>query len=581
MSNRQKLYFEFGPFQLDSSERVLLRNGEPVAMTQKAFETLLVLVQNSGRLLQKDEMLDTIWPNTFVEECTLFQNIFALRKVLGETAGKHRYIETVPRRGYRFIARVSQTVVGESNRTEALEPAPDLKSIAVLPFQSLNSDKEDQYFGIGMADALITKLSNIRKVVVRPTSAVLKYNGDEHSRITAGKDMKVDLVLEGRILRSADKVRVTAQLVDVVTGAPLWADKFDEYFTDIFALHDKISERVTDALTIQLTNDERERLAKPQIRNSEAHQLYLKGRYQWNRWTEEGFLKSIECFHKVIEIDPNCAIAYAGLSDAYSALAYHGYVSPIEAMPKSKASARRALQIDNRLAEASFSLASCFFLYDWDWLAAEKEFCRAIDLSPAYAIVYQGYGLFLTAMGRFDKAQEFFNRAIELDPVSLLINTSAGFHYYYSRRYDEALNQWQKSLEISNSFGLTHLVIGNAYVQKQMYDSAGAEYQKAAELLGRTPDVLSATGYLYAVRGQREEAREIVRELRELHSRYVADVAIAIVYAGLGESDSALEWLEKGYETRSNKLVYLNVNPVFDGLRADTRFKALLKRVSL
>lgn len=581
MGTNQKFYYEFGPFRLEATERVLLRSGQPVPLTQKAFETLVVLVRNAGRLLEKEELLNTIWPDTFVEECTLFQNIFALRKALGETAGKHRYIETVPRHGYRFIAKVSQSIIDDSSQTAKAETTPKLKAIAVLPFQSLSSDKDDQYTGIGMADSLITKLSNIRSVIVRPTSAVLKYHGHDYGWETAGKELRVDLVLEGMILRSGDKVRVTAQLVEVETGASLWADKFDESFTDIFTLHDTISERLISALTLQLTSDERKLLAKRQTRSSEAYQLYLKGRYQWNRWTEQGFHKSVECFLRVIEIDPYYALAYAGLSDAYSALAYHGYVSPSEAMPKSKAAAKRALQIDDALAEASFSLASVLFLYDWDWLAAEKEFCRAIELGPTYAIAHQGYGLFLTAMGRFDKAHELFIQALELDPVSLLVNTSAGFHYYYSGEYDRALAQWQKTLEISDSFGLTHLVIGNAYVQMQMYDEAIVEYEKAIDLLGGTPEVLSALGYVYGIKGQKTAAMEVLEKLRELQHKYVASFTLSVVYAGLQDKDSAFEWLEKAYETRSNKLVYLNVNPVFNSIRSDARFSGLLKRIGL
>lgn len=579
MDNLRKFFYEFGPFRLDVTERVLLRNGQPLPLTQKAFETLLVLVQHSGRLLDKNELLSAIWPDTFVEECTLFQNIFALRKVLGETAGKHRYIETVPRRGYRFIAIVSE------NASDSIEmggngATPRLKSLAVLPFDSLSSDKDDQYFGIGMADALITKLSNIRKIIVRPTSAVLRYDGHAQAGVTAGKELMADFVLEGRILKSDAKVRVTAQLINVETGAPLWADKFDEGFTDIFTLHDKISERLVDALTLQLTSDERKLLSKHHTRNAEAYQYYVRGRYQWNQWTEKGFLKSIECFRKVIELDSNYAMAYAGLADAYSALAYHDYVSPLEAMPQSKSAALHALHLDGTLAEASFSLASVLFLYDWDWLAAEREFCRAIEFNPGYATAYQGYGLFLMAMGRFDKAFDVFQHALELDPVSLLISTCSALPYYYSGRYDQALAQCQKTLDISDGFGLAHLVLGNVYVRKQMYDAAIIEYKRAMELLGSCPDVLSSLGVVYAVSGNEDDARRILDKLRKLERRYVF-CALASVSAALGDKDNAFESLENGYEMRSNKLVYLNINPCFDGLRSDDRFADLLRRVSL
>ena len=581
MSTQPKCYYEFGPFRLDGAQRILLRNGVPVSLTQKALETLFVLVQNSGRVIEKDELLRSIWPDTFVEETTLAQNIFTLRKALGETPDKSRFIETVPCRGYRFVAHVTECARDDCRGTSGLEPAPALKSLAVLPFISLSPHEEDKYLGLGLADALITKLSNIKKVIVRPTSAVLKYQGADQAWVAVGTELNVDFVLEGKILKLGDRVRVTVQLISEDTRVSLWAHKFDESFTDIFTFQDRISERLVRELTTQLTWEGPNLPARNFAKYSEAHQYYLKGRYQWNRCTKEGFLKSVKCFRKAIAYDPNNAMAYAGLSDAYNALGYYDYIAPSRAITVCRAAAERAVQIDDTLAESHLSMAYIRFFHDSDWTAAEKEFNQAIELNSGYAIAYQGYGLFLTAMGRFDKAVMMMQRALELDPVSLLINASMAFVYYCAGQYDQALSQCQKALYINQEFGLTHLMTGHVYVQKKNYDGAVAEYQKAMELLQDSSDVLSSLGYAHAVSGNIDEAMRIISKLTERNQRYVSPVNIAIVYLGLGDKDRALEWLALGYEARCNKLVYLKVLPFFDPIRSDSRFTDMVNRMGL
>ena len=584
MDKPPKRLFEFGPFCLDTVERLLLRDGEPVSLTQKAFETLCVLVENSGHVLEKDDLIKRIWPDSFVEEATLAQNIFTLRRILGETADKNHYIETVPRRGYRFVARVSEWFSPASESAAARQTAAEhqVRSIAVLPFLSLEPAGDDGHFGMGMADALITKLSNIRKIIVRPTSAVLKYRGQDQEPISAGRELRVKYVLDGKIQRSGDRIRVTTQLLDLDTGSPMWADKFDANFIDIFTLQDTISERLVEALMLQISSDERKLLTKHHTTNSEAYQLYLKGRYQWNRWTENGFGKSIQCFQQVIEIDPYYALAYAGLSDVYNALAFYGYVSPGEAMPQAKEAAELALELDEMLAEAHLSLASAQFYYEWDWKAAEQSYRRAIGLNPGYATAHQGYGLFLVAMGRFEEATLSLRQAHELDPVSLLINTTMGFPYYFSGEYDKALEQYLKSLDMNSEFGLTYASIGDVYVHKGMYAEALSQYRKAISLLGENPDLLSSLAYAYAQSGDKAVAIKASNELMKLsQQRYISPLALAVIELGLGNKESALKWLEEAYEKRSNRIAFLKVNPVFDSLRYDHRFISLLARIGL
>ncbi|HEX8185984.1 MAG TPA: tetratricopeptide repeat protein [Blastocatellia bacterium] len=584
MDEQLKRFYEFGPFRVDTREGLLLRDGVSIALTPKAFETLCVLVQHSGHVLVKDEMMKRIWPDSFVEEATLAQNIFTLRRILGESPDEPQYIETVPRRGYRFVARVRGWSEAAPEPVAREAPAADhvARSIAVLPFRSLGPDSGDEYFGLGMADALITNLTNIKKIVVRPTSAVARYTSPVNEPAAIGRELKVELVLEGRIQRANDRIRVTVQLVNVETGAPLWARKFDGEFVDIFSVQDEISSQVAEALTLELTSTEKKILTKRFTNNAEAYQENLKGRYQWNRWTEEGFKKSIAFFQRAIDIEPSYAQAYAGMADTYNALAFYSHIPPNEAMPKVKESAKRALELDETLAEAHLSLASAFMFYDWEWQAAEKEFNRAIELNPSYSMAHQGYGLFLIAMGRFEEAEARHARALELDPISPLILTTTGFPFYFAGQYDEAIEKYKMALEVEPNFGLTHASLGDAYTQKGMYEEAILEYQRGVVLFGRKVSFLSSLAYVLALSGSMSEAREILDEITEIAKHnYVSPLTFAVVHIGLGDKDEAFDWLQKSLEERSNRLVFLNVQPTFNPIRSDARFKDLINLVGL
>ncbi|MFP5260274.1 MAG: winged helix-turn-helix domain-containing tetratricopeptide repeat protein [Blastocatellia bacterium] len=576
--------YEFGPYQLDSAERLLLRNGKPVPLTPKSFETLRVLVQNSGRVLDKGILMQKVWPDSFVEEATLAQNIFTLRKILGEPSEAHQYIETVPRRGYRFAAKVNVLTNRTRQQTGAETPLPDpdLRSIAVLPFKSLSFDGSDEFFGLGMADALITMLSNLRSIIVRPTSAVLKYNNFSQETISLGRDLKVDLVLEGKMQQVGEKIRVTVQLLKVDSGAALWAEKFDCQFTDLFALQDFISSQVAEALAQQLSRDDGELLTKRAATNPEAYQEYLKGRYQWNKWTQESFEKSIKHFERAIEIEADFALAYTGIADAHNALQFYGYRPPHLTMPQMKAASNKALEIDDSLAEAHLSLATTYMFYDWDWNGAEREFKRAIELNPSYAMAYQGLGIFLTAMGRFDEAVAKLRRAHELDPVSPLISTTVGFPYYFSGQFDKAVEQYKRTLESDPNFVLVHTSLGDTYLQMGMNKEAITEFEKAVEVGGRKPGLLSSLGYALATSGRVAEAKRILEELLEAAGRqYVSPITMAMVHLGLQDKDKTFAMLQAAYYERSNRMVFLKVQPCFFPLHSDPRFTEMLRCVGL
>ena len=580
MAPEVKPIYQFGPFQLDIGEGLLKRDGETVQLTRKAFDTLALLVQNSGRVLTKDEMMQSVWPDSFVEEATLAQNIFTLRRVLGESPLTAQYIETVPRRGYRFIAEVKQ-ITPPGPADQKVEQSSSLRSIAVLPFKMLTGEDCNQYFGLGMADALITRLSNIRDIVVRPTSAVLKYHNQDQDIYVAGRELKAQLALNGSIQRLDDRIRVTVQLVNVETGASLWAKKFDEQFSDIFSVQDTISEQVVDALTLELTTAQKLRLTKAYTTNSEAYRHYVKGRYMWNKWTEDGFRKSIEAYKEAIELEPAYALPYAGLADAYLSLGFYGYMLPLHAMPKVKAYALKALDLDDQVNEARLSLAAALFFYDWNWQGAEELLRLNIESGPAYAIAQQLYGLYLIAMRRFSEAIAMLDQAVELDPVSPLIKTSAGLPYYYAGDYGRAIERFNATIEEDPYFGLAHVALADVYVQMARYEDAIEHYNTGMATWGEKL-VLPYLGYAYGASQQNAEARKILERLKAASLQgYVSPLSMAIVTAGLDSKPETFEWLERAYEERSNRLVFLGVQPVFNHLHSEPAFRDLLGRIGL
>ncbi len=593
MSYRQHVTYEFGPFRLEVAERRLLRDGKPVSLAPKVLDTLVALVENSGRLVEKNELMSRLWPDTFVEEATLARNISDLRKALGLSSGEATLIETVPKAGYRFVAEVTQVggqdvslIVRRRTRSrvvveEDVNHSSAIRSIAVLPFKALAAGDAEDYLGLGVADALITRLSKIRRLSVRPTSAIVRYSGLNPDPLAVGSELNVESVLEGNIQRANDRIRVTVQLVNVDDGASLWAEKFDERFTDIFGVEDSISEQVAAALMLRLTVEERRLLSKRYTSSPNAYRLYLKGRYFWLKRTEEGMKKGIQYFNEAIEEDPAYAAAYDGLSDSYTLLAIRGIMPPKEGFLKAKAAARRALEIDDTLGEAHASLAHVR-LHDWEWSGLEDVFKRAIEMNPTHAIAYHWYAEYLGAMKRFDEAIAMVMRALHLEPLSPIISLTLAGAYNQARRHDEAIEELQKGLELDPNHSSLRNELAETYVEKGMYDEAIDEMQKAVSLSGRSTERLAGLGHCYAAAGKTASALEILDELNRLSKeRYVSPYCVAMVYASLDEKDKAFAYLEQAYEERNPNLIELNTEPAFDRLRRDRRYGELVRRIGL
>lgn len=573
MNTAAKHFFEFGAFRLDARERLLLHAGETVSLTPKAFDMLVTLVENSGHLVEKNELMRRLWPDSFVEEGSLAQNISLLRKALGENESQ-KFIETVPRRGYRFVA----TVVIKSGRVAEAT----IQSIAVLPFKSLGMEGDD-YLSIGIAETLTTRLSSLKLLTVRPTSAVLRYAGSQKGAVEIGRELQVETVLEGSIRRAGERLRVTARLVSVADEAVLWADKFDEQFTDIFEVEDSISAKVAQALALKVSGEQQKRLTRRYTNNAEAYQLYLKGRYFWNKRTEEGFNQGITHFKLAVARDSTYALAYAGLADSYIGLTFYNFGAPHETMPRAKEAAMNALSIDSALAEAHTSLAHVLMNYDWNWPEAEKEFKLSMQLNPDYATAHQWYAVhYLTAIDRLDEALKEMKTALDLEPTSLVMNSFMGATLYYAGRYDEAIEQCRRTIEMDPNFAVAHWHVGLAYEQKGMFDEAIAEFQRAFTLSGGSPLMKASLGHAYAKAHRKDEATKILAELNELSKeRYVSSYERAAISVALGDERQAFQSLEKGYEEHSFHMVYLKVWPQFSVIRSDRRFHKFVQRLDL
>jgi DNA-binding winged helix-turn-helix (wHTH) protein/TolB-like protein/Tfp pilus assembly protein PilF len=603
--------FEFGPFRVDSEDRLLLRDGKPVPLPPKVTDTLLLLLARAGHVVEKDEIIARVWPDTFVEEASLSQNISLLRKALGESHDDHRYIETIPKRGYRFVGPLTEPAVigGPSGSRRILAialaaaalgivastllllrretpPSPaspaGAHSIAVLPFLPIGAPGEHEYLGLGMADALITKLASVHSITVRPTSSVRKYASGSEPRdpIQAGRELDVSSILEGSVQRSGERVRVTLQLIRVRDGAPLWSGTFDEKFTDLFTVQDSIADQVTRALALTLSAAERARLQRRETRDPAAYESYLKGRFFWNKRTEVGFKASVEHFTRAIELDPLYALAYAGLADSYNLFNNYDLAPATETGPKAKAAALKALEIDPSLAEAHTSLALVREVYDFDQVAADESYRRAVELNPNYSTAHHWYGLFLVQMGRSDDAIRHLEQAKRLDPLSSIIDVGLAWAHYFARRHDRAIVLSRQTNDLVPDFWPAHLVHGWALEQSGRYDEAREEFTRAIELSGRNTLPLASLGHLYAVSGKAGEAMKILDEIEaRSRQRYVSAYFPAAIYTGLGRTEEAFRWLERAERERAYWLISLHVNPWFDPLREDARFIDLERRL--
>ncbi|HWO33676.1 MAG TPA: tetratricopeptide repeat protein [Candidatus Acidoferrum sp.] len=637
MPNCIKHLYRFGPFELDPAERLLSSDGRAVPVSPKAFDMLVVLVERSGHLCRREELMSVLWPDSFVEEGNLSVTVSSLRKVLHDDCGQPSYIETVSKRGYRFVASVShvversdpepaievapqeQVIAGQKESQTARAPkvlswrlatlavvvviatlflarfvsvrggsaaapvgSPVVRSLAVLPFQTVGDKNGGQYVGIAMADALITKLGNTGKIVTRPTSAIQKYAGGAQDARAAGLEQGVDAVLDGRIQRDGDRVRLTVQLTRVRDGVQLWADSFDENFTDVFALEDEFSDRVTRSICLRLTGEaENRKLAKLSTKNNDAYQAYVRGRYFWNRRTEKALTTGLRYFQQAVKLDPQFAEAHAGVADSYALLGLYGILPPTEAFPPAEVAAKKALSMDDSLAEAHATLGFVYFYYDWNGLAAEKEFRRALESNPNYAMAHSWNGQDLAAMGRISEALAETQLAQQDDPLSLIVSSNAGLILCLAGRFEQAIETLNKAVEIDSNFPRAHFRLGNVYEQKGMPEKAISEFTEAVRLSGGDSSYEGSLGHAYALAGNVEQARRILGLLKQRSGRqYVPAYAVALIYAGLGDRDAAFEWLEKAYKDRSASMALLKVDPALNNLHSDPRFKELARRVS-
>jgi len=462
-------------------------------------------------------------------------------------------------------------------RQEAIE------SIAVLPLENLSGSPEQEYFADGITEELISNLTQIgalKRVISR--TSVMKYKGIRKTLPEIARELNVDVILEGSVQTSGQRVRITVQLIEAKSDRNIWSRSYERDLRDILALQSELARAIAREIKVVLTPGEQARLAKTRTVIPEAYQLYLKGRHFWNKRTEENLNKAIESFKKAIELDPNYALAYVGLADAYNMLGSYVFLPSNKAYPKAEAAAVKALEIDDTLAEAYTSLAFVKYRFDLDWFGAEADFNWAIGLNPSYATAHAWYGTLLRDMGRFDEALTELERARELDPLSLPINTSIGFVFYFARQYDQAIEQCEKALELDADFPWGHDVLGESYLQKSLFEEAIKEIQKAVTLSAGSTEYLAALGHAYAVAGIRDEALKILEELHERSKqRYVPQYEMALIYVALGQGDQALELLEQAYRERSSSLVLLKVDPRLDSLRLDPRFTALLEKMGL
>lgn len=643
--------YKFGHFKLNTVERLLLRDDLPVSLTPKAFETLVALVSRSGHLVEKDELLKEVWPDTFVEESNLSRIIYLLRKALEEDTEEARFIETVPRRGYRFIAPVEENfyedapdLIIRQQRTRAhiiieeeTEPPqsaapvtipterklsnPDrtsrltlqrsliaalvialigvatyiffqtrknkeeanltqIKTIAVLPFKPLGVEGGDELLGLGMADAIIIKLTASHLFSVLPTSTVYSFTKRDYNSLAAGKELGVDAVLDGTIQRSNNQMRVTAQLVDVRNGQTIWSEKFDRNFTDIFKLQDSISEQMANTLSRQITDDQRAQLKKWSTANPEAYQSYLMGLYFYNQRTEEGFDKAINYFQEAIRLDPNYARAYAVLSEAIHLSVYYGFKSRTqsEELVKARNFALKALELDPNLAEANLARGNSQLVYEKDYEGALASYKKAVEQNPSFATAYQRYSWLLMSFGRPDDALAAMRRAQELDPLSKTNNGALAQVLIMTRHYDEALKYAQRALELDANSGLFRLILGEAYLGIEKYEDALNQFQAVK---GSQMDLVSAResiGYVEAKMGHREEAQKILDELQKDSGlkEYISPISLIGIYNALGEKEQAFKLLEEAGQKDALPMLGLEYDLRLDPMRSDPRFKTFV-----
>lgn len=653
-AERPTRLIRFGLFEVDLDRNELRKKGLRLKLQEQPLNLLRVLLENPGALVTRDELRTRLWkPGTFVEfDHSLNTAMMRLRDTLGDSSDNPMFIETVPRKGYRFIAPVHDVTKEQLLDAEELEQASTIllgqvdspglahvnteaassvsvaassfrqialkwaipaalvaaslalgayslwklsssaarsgdrpvTSIAVLPLENLSGDSSQEYFADGMTDELIASLARISSLRVISRTTAMDYKGTHESLEKIASELHVDAVVEGTVLRSGNRVRITAELVQVSTDRHLWADTYEGQMGDVLSLQNQVASAIVSQIRIKLTPQDKQTLAAARPVQSDAYEDYLKGRYYWGKRSEDALDKAIHYFQSATAEDPNYALAYAGLADCYGILgaAIVGTVPTSEVAPKAEAAAKKAVELDPTLAETQTAFATVLFNDDWNFRDAEAGFQRAIQLNPNYATAHQRYSLYLMAMGRTQESLAEMNKARSLDPLSLSMNFSLGWRLYMAGQYEQAASQLTDTIEMDPSYLLAHIVLGQCYEQEGKYAQAITELQKAALISPDSAPVMAALGHAYAVAGRRAEAVRILQQLKaQASQRYVSPFYIALLYAGLGDHADAMDSLDKGYEDRSNNMIFLDVVPQFTGLRNEPRFQQLRHRIGL
>ena len=609
---------KFGVFEADFRTGELTKHGKRVRLQEQPFQLLAMLLDQPGELVTREELHRKLWPQTIVDfDHGLNKAISKIREALGDSAENPRFIETVARRGYRFLADVAVVYDEPAQQTDAVTPQrvpsralalklfgfaaaltlaiylswsfypwrqalPPIHSLAVLPLKNLSGDASQDYFADGMTDELIAHLGQISALRVISRTSAMTYKNGHKPLAEIARELNVEAVVEGSVLRSGDRVRIIAQLIQVPADTHIWADSYEGDLRDTLALQTRVARSIAEQVRGTLKPQEKVALEKSRPVNPQAYEAYLKGRYFWNKRTGDGLKKAIEYFNHAIETDPTYAEAYSGLADAYALSGdwEYGIVSPQVAFREAKAASANALALDENLGEAHTSLAFALDLYGWDWKKAETEYRLAIKLNPAYATAHQWYAAHLMVMGQNSEAILELKKAKSLDPLSLIISADLADILCVARQFDESVQEGKRALEIDPSFAVAHYVLGQAYEQKHMQDEAIAEFQRAIEISGHSSVFDSGLAHAYAISGRRQEATTIAKDLESRNEQNPsAEANIALIYVGLGDGDQAMTWLNKAYEARFNPSILLR--PFFDPLRSDPRFKDLLRRIGL
>jgi TolB-like protein/Tfp pilus assembly protein PilF len=579
VTDRSAGVYEFEDFRVDRRQRLLLRrDGTPVPLTPKAFDTLTCLLEHAGSVLGKEELMRAVWPDTAVEENNLNQNISLLRRALGEGRGDHRYIATVPGRGYQFVARV-KSGAGPG----APEGSAEKLSIAVLPFANASTDAEYEYFGDGLADDLISALSQREGLRVVARTSAFSFKGRQVDVRRIAERLGVNFVLEGSVRKSGTRLRVTAQLVNAADGYQLWSDRYDREIElrDIFEVQDEIALAVLEALKLNLPGPEAT-VVKRRTENAAAHELYLKGRFHLFRMTHSGIEAGIQYFERALEEDSSYALAHVGLAHAYRMYTLSLEMPPAEAGAKGKAAALQAIAIDDTLAEAHAVLAFNVYWFEWAWSAAQSHFARALALDPRSADTLWMYAHLPSNAGQHAQALAAIARARALDPLSGLINAMEGQFLLHAGRTDEAIARLRDAIELEPRSRVAHLFAASALIEKGMFGEAAVEARAARELTPSNTQARALEAYANARGGKRPEAEAALAQLLQLsEQRYVSPYHVAIACNGLNEPPQALSWLERAFAEHDPMMVFLNVEPKWKNLRDDPRFRGLLKKMKI